>query len=102
MPPDDQDEIARLIIELAGAESPTAVSISDQEREAIARSKAAAGRGEFATEEEVRAVWPGAGSSENLLILPHGRLFKEASARSRQHVGPALPPLRPSMSPIPS
>ena len=33
------------------------VVLSPEEREAIARSKAAAGRGEFATDEQVRAVW---------------------------------------------
>jgi len=33
------------------------VVLSPEEREAIARSKAAAGRGEFATDEQVQAVW---------------------------------------------
>ena len=33
------------------------IVLSPEEREAIARSKAAAGRGEFATDEQVRAVW---------------------------------------------
>jgi hypothetical protein len=32
-------------------------ALSSEEREAIARSKAAAERGEFATDEQVRAVW---------------------------------------------
>ena len=54
--PGDQDESARVIIELAGAELPP-IALSTEEREAIARSKAAAERGEFATDEEVRAVW---------------------------------------------
>jgi hypothetical protein len=33
------------------------VSLSHEEREAIARSKAAAARREFATDEQVQAIW---------------------------------------------
>ena len=33
------------------------LSFRPEEREAIARSKAAASRGEFATDEQVQAVW---------------------------------------------
>lgn len=51
----DQDEIARAIMQLAGTDNP--VPLSDDERQAISRSKAAAARGEFASDEEVRAVW---------------------------------------------
>jgi len=51
-----QDEIARLVLQLAGDDEPQIAS-SDDERDAIARSKAAAARGEFATDEQVRAVW---------------------------------------------
>jgi len=36
---------------------PQPIPLSTEEREAIARSKAAAERGEFATDDEVRAVW---------------------------------------------
>ena len=54
---DDQDDIARAIMQLAGSDLPAPVILSPEEREAIARSKAAADRGEFATEEQVRAVW---------------------------------------------
>ena len=35
----------------------SSVPLSPEEREAIAHSKAAAARGEFATDEQVRAVW---------------------------------------------
>lgn len=55
--PDDQDEIARVIMQLAGSDSPTPVALSPEERAAIARSKAAAVRGELATDEQVRDVW---------------------------------------------
>lgn len=57
LPSDDQDDIARAIIQLAGSDLPAPVVLSPEEREAIARSKAAADRGEFATSEQVRAVW---------------------------------------------
>jgi hypothetical protein len=55
LPADDQDDIARAIMQLAGADHPAPVI--PEEREAIARSRAAAGRGEFATDEQVRDVW---------------------------------------------
>jgi len=57
LPSDDQDDIARAIIQLAGADVPAPVALSHEERQAIARSKAAARRGEFATDEQVQAVW---------------------------------------------
>lgn len=57
LPADDQDEIARAIMQLAGSDNSPPVVLSPNEREAIARSKAAASRGEFATDDEVRAVW---------------------------------------------
>jgi hypothetical protein len=57
LPSGDQDDIARVIMQLAGVDPPVPVILSPQEREAIARSKAAADRGEFATDEQVRAVW---------------------------------------------
>jgi hypothetical protein len=57
LPSHDQDDIARAITQLAGSDLPAPVPLSTEEREAIARSKAAAERGEFATDEQVRAVW---------------------------------------------
>ena len=57
LPPDDQDEIARIIMQLAGSGPPAGVSLSPEERHAIERSRRAAERGQFATDEEVRAVW---------------------------------------------
>ncbi|WGJ16084.1 hypothetical protein QEV83_07530 [Methylocapsa sp. D3K7] len=56
LPPDTQDEIARLVLQLAGDEVP-AVALTVEERAAIASSKEASARGEFATDEHVRAVW---------------------------------------------
>ena len=57
LPPGDQDDIARAIMQLAGADEVSPVTLTPDEREAITKSKAAAARGEFATDEEVRAVW---------------------------------------------
>jgi hypothetical protein len=56
LPPDTQDEIARLVLQLAGDEEPPR-ALTPEERAAIASSKEAAARGEFATDEQVRAAW---------------------------------------------
>ena len=56
LPAAAQDEIARLVLQLAGHDEPQ-IALSDDERGAISRSKAAAARSEFATDEQVRAVW---------------------------------------------
>ncbi|HET9618239.1 MAG TPA: hypothetical protein VFP74_13805 [Pseudolabrys sp.] len=52
----EQDDLARTIIALTGAET-TPVPLTPDERAAVGRSKAAAARGEFASDAEVRAVW---------------------------------------------
>jgi hypothetical protein len=54
---DAQDDIARVVLQLAGADDAPSVPLTKDERAAIATSKEAASRGEFATEEQVRAVW---------------------------------------------
>jgi hypothetical protein len=57
LPSRDQDDIARAIMQLAGSDLAAPVPLSPDEREAIARSKAAARSREFATDEQVQAVW---------------------------------------------
>jgi hypothetical protein len=57
LPSDAQDDIARIILQLAGNDEVAAVVLSDDERAAIAASTEAANRGEFATDEQVRATW---------------------------------------------
>jgi hypothetical protein len=58
LPPEDQDHIARAIMRLAdGDEEALPVPLTPDEKDAITRSLAAAARGEFASDEEVRAVW---------------------------------------------
>jgi len=56
LPPESQDEIARVVSQLAGDDE-LAVALTDDERAALARSKDAAQRGEFASDQEVRAAW---------------------------------------------
>ena len=57
LPSEAQDDIARIVMQLAVNEESEPVALSADERIAIATSKAAAARGEFATDEQVRAVW---------------------------------------------
>lgn len=57
LPADAQDDIARVVLQLAGADDEPPVPLTPDEHAAISRSKAAAARGEFATDEQVRAVW---------------------------------------------
>jgi hypothetical protein len=55
--PDEQDDIARAILQLAGDSHAPPVPLTSEERQAIATSKAAGSRGEFASDDDVRAVW---------------------------------------------
>jgi hypothetical protein len=57
LPSDVQDEIAHVVLRLAGADDEPPVPLTPEEQAAVAASKAAAARGEFATDEKVRAVW---------------------------------------------
>jgi hypothetical protein len=57
LPPSEQDDIALAIMQLAGADEASPVPLTPEERDAIAKSKAAAARGEFAPDDQVRAVW---------------------------------------------
>lgn len=56
LPAELQDDIARVVLQLTGDDS-VVVELSDDERTAIERSKAAAKRGDFASDEDVRALW---------------------------------------------
>jgi hypothetical protein len=57
LPPEAQDDIAHVVLRLTGADDEPPVPLTSEEQAAIAASKAAAARGEFATDEQVRAVW---------------------------------------------
>lgn len=58
LPPDQQDEFARVLFNLAGDEDAEPVyRLTPEETASLAKSRAQAARREFATDEEVRAVW---------------------------------------------
>jgi hypothetical protein len=57
LPPTEQDSIAHAVLRLAGTDDEPPIQLSDDERAAIASSKSAAARGEFATDEQVQATW---------------------------------------------
>jgi hypothetical protein len=57
LPSEAQDDIARVVLQLAGSDEANVVALSADERVAIAASKEAAVRGEFATDEQVQATW---------------------------------------------
>jgi hypothetical protein len=57
LPPDAQDEIALVVLRLIGTDDEQPVLLTPDEQAAVSASKAAAARGEFATEEQVRAMW---------------------------------------------
>jgi hypothetical protein len=56
LPPETQDDIARLWLQLAGDEQP-AVPLTADEAASLAEALAQASRRDFATDEQVRSVW---------------------------------------------
>jgi predicted transcriptional regulator len=56
LPDDVQDDLARMLFQLAGVEQPP-YELTPEEAADIDASLAEAERGEFATDEEVRAMW---------------------------------------------
>ena len=56
LPTETQDELAGLLLQLAGEDQPV-VDLTPEEEAAVLHSREAAARGEFATDAQVRAVW---------------------------------------------
>jgi predicted transcriptional regulator len=56
LPDDEQDELARVLLQLAGIEQPPYI-LTPEEKVDIDASMAEAERGEFATDDEIRAIW---------------------------------------------
>ena len=56
LPDEVQDEIARMMLQLAGESGPIYL-LSDEEKAGMAKSLAQARRREFASDEEVSAIW---------------------------------------------
>ena len=57
LPSDVQDDIARVVLQLAGTADAPPLVLTNEERAAIERSKQAVARGEFASDEQVRTTW---------------------------------------------
>ena len=57
LPTSQQDDIARVVLQLACDENESLLALSQEERDAVATSKAAAARGDFASEVQVRSAW---------------------------------------------
>jgi hypothetical protein len=53
----EQDDIAHVVLRLIGADNEPPMQLTPEEQAAIGVSKVAAARGEFASDEQVRAVW---------------------------------------------
>jgi hypothetical protein len=56
LPSEMQDDLARLLLQLAGEDQPV-LQLSAEEAASFDESLAQADRGEFATDEQVRAIW---------------------------------------------
>jgi hypothetical protein len=56
VPTEHQDEIARVVMQLAGKEQPVYMLTPEEDAD-LAESDAAAERGEFATDEQMKAIW---------------------------------------------
>jgi len=56
LPPEAQDEIARVVLMMATDEEPVYV-LTAEEKASLAKSREQSQRGEYATDEQVRAVW---------------------------------------------
>lgn len=57
LPPEEQDELAAVLLQLMGGEDGEIYQLSPEEEAALAESLAQAARGEYATDEEVEAVF---------------------------------------------
>lgn len=54
--PEVQDDIARVVLKLAGSDQPSLL-LTEEEKASFAESRGEAARREFATDEQVRAIW---------------------------------------------
>jgi len=56
LPPETQDALAHILQQLVG-DDPSIVTLSEDEEASFRTSFAQAERGEFATEDEIKAIW---------------------------------------------
>lgn len=59
LPPEVQDELARLLLQVAGEEQPV-ILLTSEERADLAEADAEIARGEFATDEQIVRSWQSA------------------------------------------
>lgn len=57
MSPEAQDALALFLLEFAGGDNETVTPLTAEEEASLDESLAQAERGEFATDEEMRAIW---------------------------------------------
>ncbi len=57
LPADMQDEIARLVLQFTGDEDQSVIQLSPEDAASFDEFFAQAARGEFATDEQIRAIW---------------------------------------------
>ena len=55
LPPEVQDELARLLLQVAGEEQPV-ILLTSEERADLAEADAEIAQGEFATDEQMRSI----------------------------------------------
>ena len=56
LPPNTQDDLARLLLQLAGEEQPI-IPLTDKEAASFDESLKQAEKSEFATDEQIRSIW---------------------------------------------
>ncbi|MGH6868480.1 MAG: hypothetical protein ACREDA_06350 [Methylocella sp.] len=56
LPPEMQDALARMLLQFAGEDQPV-IQLTAEEETSFEASLAQADRGEYATDEQVRAIW---------------------------------------------
>ena len=56
LPAEMQDELARMLLQLAGQDQPV-IQLTPEEEASFEESLAQEQRGEFATDEQLRAIW---------------------------------------------
>jgi hypothetical protein len=56
LPPEVQDDIARVVLNLAGEDLPV-IQLTPEEEASFEKSRLQAAKREFATDEQIKAVW---------------------------------------------
>ena len=92
LPPGDQDDIARAIMQLAGADEVAPMPLMPEERDAVAKSKAAAARGEFATDSPLAEVHIGPRPTMNSAVSDSVKGFLNTISASHSERPRSLAP----------